>query len=246
MLRVYISCASIVLATALPVTASAPVSASSPTKFNVSSTAKVPGLTLEPGAYTIRVVNKLSDRLILTVDSANGDRHSTFLGIPNRSIPRPSHASSVSWSNPANGLDYLRGFYFPGGPAVTEFVYPKAEAVSIANSNQDKVPAIDPASEGRVADPTLSDQDMKLVTLWLLSAERVGPSATASIKAERYQQVGYTQPKVPLTALPHTASSLPWLWLVSLCSLLAAISIRGIRVLTPKRAGTPVTSPPDA
>jgi hypothetical protein len=55
----------------------------------------------------------------------------------------------VLWNNAAGGKQYLRGWYFAGAPSVLEFVYPKAEAVAIAKSNQATVPAIDPASEGR-------------------------------------------------------------------------------------------------
>ena len=78
---------------------------------------------------------------------------------------------------------------------MVEFVYPKAEAVAIAKSNQSKVPAIDPASEGKVADKSLSKDDMEVVTLWLLSSTTVGPNdTTPAIKAEKYQQVASNEP----------------------------------------------------
>jgi hypothetical protein len=115
----------------------------------------------------------------------------------------------------------------PGTSSFIEFVYPKDEAVSIAKVNFAKVPAIDPASEGISVDPSLSRDDMKLVTLWLLSSTRVGPSdSKPSIKAERYKTASYVQPKPALAALPHTAGSLPILLLASLSSLAAAILLR--------------------
>jgi hypothetical protein len=193
-------------------------------RFTLSNPSNIPGATLRAGTYTIHVVSRLSDRFIIRVDSANNDLHSTFIGVPNTTLPKPFTPGMVGWSNPANGAEYLKGWYFPGTSSIVEFVYPKSDAVAIANSNQAKVLAIDPASEGLAADPTLSPRDMKLVTLWLLSAERVGPSDRApSIKAERYQQVAENSQKPILSALPHTASYLPWLWLLSACSMLAAI-----------------------
>jgi len=93
------------------------------------------------------------------------------------------------------------------------------------------VPAVDPASEGKVADSTLSQDDMQLLTLWLLSLEQVGPSDAANakpgIKAERYTQVASVQKPV-IKALPHTASRVPLVWLVGFCSLIAAIMLRWI------------------
>ena len=82
--------------------------------------------------------------------------------------------------------------------SMVEFVYPKADAVAIAKSNQSKVPAIDPASEGKVADKNLSQDDMEVVTLWLLSSTTVGPNDSApAIKAEKYQQVATNEPPPP-------------------------------------------------
>lgn len=191
--------------------------------FTVSNPSNVPGATLPSGSYSIHVVNRLSDRYIVQVDSADGSLHSTFIGIPNSKLPRASSSGIVDWSNSVKGTDYLRGWHVAGSSSAVEFVYPKADAVNIANANQAKVPAIDPASDGLTADPSLSPRDMKLVTLWLLSAERVGPSGSApSIKAERYEEVASNTQKPVIASLPHTASYLPLLWLLSACSTLAA------------------------
>ncbi len=162
-------------------------------QFTISEQSKVPGLTLKPGTYSIRVVDHLSDRLIVRVDSAQGNAHATFLGIQNGNITKPSASGPVVWTKSPKGGAAIRGFEFPGGGPVVEFVYPKAEAVSIATVNDSKVPAIDPASEGKVADKGLSKDDLEVVTLWLLSSTTVGPSdgtagdAKPGIQAERYQ-----------------------------------------------------------
>ena len=132
-------------------------------QFTVTEQTKVPGLTLKPGTYSIRVVDHLSDRLIVRVDGTQGDAHSTFLGIQNGKITKPSSSGPVVWTKSPKGGTILRGFEFPGGGSVVEFVYPKAEAVSIATVNDSKVPAIDPASEGKVADKGLSKDDLEVV-----------------------------------------------------------------------------------
>jgi len=177
-------CAASLLAGSAVMYAAEPVAS----QFTISEQSKVPGLTLKPGKYSIRVVDHLSDRLIVRVDSAQGDAHATFLGIQNGSITKPSSTGPVVWTKSPKGGTILRGFEFPGGGSVVEFVYPKAEAVSIATVNDSKVPAIDPASEGKVADKGLSKDDLEVVTLWLLSSTTVGPNdAKPGIQAERYQ-----------------------------------------------------------
>lgn len=162
---------------------------STPETFSVTSKTEVPGLTLKPGSYSIRVVDRLSDRIIVRVDSANGGSHTTFIGLQNPDIPKPSSPGIVSWNGSGNNASYVRGWYFPSISNVVEFVYPKAEAVKIAQKTDSKVPAIDPASEGRVSDKNLSKDDMELVTLWLLSSTRVGAGGgTPAIQAEKYKE----------------------------------------------------------
>jgi hypothetical protein len=203
----------------------------SPVEFKVSTVSKVPGATLQPGAYSLHIVNRLSDRLILEVDSAEGTQQSIFIGVPNAGVARPASRGLVRWSNSVDGSSYLEGYYFPGSSSVVEFVYPKAEAVAIATANPERVPAVDPASEGKMADNTLSPHDMQLLTLWLLSLEKVGPDGHApGIKAVRYEQGSSASHKPVISALPHTASQLPLIWLVGLCSLLAAVMLRVLRL----------------
>jgi len=190
--------------------------------ITLSTRSEVPGMTLQAGSYSIRVIGKLSDRVILKVDAGSGKTSVDFIGIPNRAIK--GSPGIIYWNQAIEGTTYLRGWVPPGSSSMIEFVYPKDEAVSIAKVNQAKVPAIDPASEGRNVDPTLSTEDMRLVTLWLLSSTRVGPSdSEPSIKAERYQTTLYGQPKPALAALPHTASSLPIILVASLLSFAMAI-----------------------
>jgi hypothetical protein len=192
--------------------------------INLSTPAQVPGMTLDPGSYSIRVVGKLNDRLILKVKDVRGKTSVDFLGVPSPSKGSPG---ITAWSQPVAGTTFLRGWVPPGSSSMIEFVYPKDEAVSIATVNQAKVPAIDPASEGRSVDPTLSTEDMKLVTLWLLSSTRVGPSESKpSIKAERYNVASITKEKPVLAALPHTAGSLPLVLFASLSSLTTALLLR--------------------
>jgi hypothetical protein len=141
----------------------------------------IPGATLNPGDYTIEVVNQLSDRIVLRVRDKSGAALSTFLGVERQS---PSRARGpVAWSNAVDGQKYLRGWNFQGAPSAVEFVYPKDDAVKIATANPSKVPAVDPGSEGKPTDNTLSQSDLELLNLWLLHLDQVSGGGQGSIKA---------------------------------------------------------------
>src|ERR1700753_1124933 len=78
--------------------------------FNLSDSSKIPGATLAPGSYSIHVVNRLADRIILQVDGTGGT-HVTFIGVPNNGIERPTSAGPVRWAKSPNGTSYLKGWY---------------------------------------------------------------------------------------------------------------------------------------
>jgi hypothetical protein len=237
-------------------------------KFSVVKKTEVPGATLKAGDYSIRVVDHLSDRVVLQIEGRDGKALTTFLGLPSASLQNGVSKGPVAWNAGPKGEDALRGFAFPGGVAV-EFVYPKAEAVSIAKVNSGKVTAIDPASQGIPAGTKLSKDDMQMLNLWLLSTTTVGSAndSQPAIQAERYQQPTQSAQQIqqastdtapapnpsharvsrvrvarqpseanqelasvkrpaPLSALPHTASSLPLIFLAGILALLLAVTLR--------------------
>jgi hypothetical protein len=204
-------------------------------RFSVPSQTLIPGQTLPAGSYTIQVVDRLSDRMIVRVAPARGKAF-TFLALPSSSLSKPAAAGPIVVKGGADAKAALRGFLFPDG-TIAEFVYPKATAVSLAKANDTTVPAIDPASEGRVDAPQLSKDDLQMVTLWMLSPVPVGPNdAGPGVKAERYRQVASAKvPPAPksrpaVAVLPHTASDLPVILLLGFSSLTAAALLRRRRL----------------
>lgn len=149
----------------------------------------VPGHVLDPGNYSIRILDHLKDRYILRVDDGSGRALATFIGLHNPEFDpfvALHHQGPILWSSAPKGSAAIRGFSFPGGNTL-EFVYPKDEAVAIAKLNTYSVPAIDPESEGRKPDPKLTPEDREVVTLWMLEATRVGPkNETPAIAAKRF------------------------------------------------------------
>ena len=175
------------------------------TQFTVTDKTEVPGKTLKAGTYTIRVVDHLSDRMIVEVDGPGGTQATTFLALPSSKLQ--AGGSGPITLRAGKGKNALRGFSFPNG-TVAEFVYPKAEAVTLAKSNSTTIPAVDPESEGRSASPNLSRGDMQMVTLWMLSPTSVGPDNTPGIAAAKYQTPASAPNSAP-GASTQTAARVP-------------------------------------
>ncbi len=209
--------------------------AGSSAPFNVPDSIQVPGKTLSAGDYTIRIVDHLSDRMIIRVER-KGKPQATFLALPKSTLNSTTGQGPIRLNGASKTA--MRGFVFPDG-TVAEFVYPKAEAVGLAKANSTTIPAVDPASEGRPDTRNLSQDDMQMVTLWMLSPTLVKPGESGpGIAAAKYKEPAPVEvasaqtppapvrvkprPKPVMAALPHTAGEMPVVELAGLVSLCAA------------------------
>ena len=193
-------------------------SVSSPAaSLEISQPTEAPGLSLSRGSYSIRVSDRLQDRLIVQIQKNGSKSFSSLLGYPNPALRGGSFTGPVIFASGLKSKPTLRGYAFPGGPVV-EFVFPKKDAVELAKSNNVRVMAVDTASEGRVSLPNLTQTDMSEVTLWMLTPTPVDPAtAKPGIQAARYQAPATSasapaapaQPAAPATpaAPAYSASS---------------------------------------
>ena len=78
--------------------------------FTVSQQTMIPGSTLQPGTYSIRVLDHLQDRYIVRVDGAGGSTHSTFIGVQDPQLKSVASTGVVPWSSAPEGNSALRGY----------------------------------------------------------------------------------------------------------------------------------------
>lgn len=166
--------------------------------LNVSQATEVPGGELKPGAYSIGVVDSLTDRVVVRIDGRSGKTHLLFLGVRKQSGSEGSDSHAVQWTSEASHKHFLRGYTF--GSDYIEFVYPKDDAVAIAKANNTGVVAVDPKSESRPELNKLTAQDRQMISLWMLTPVQVGPSP--GIEAKHYTGSANTQ-----VASSNTATS---------------------------------------
>ena len=178
--------------------------------FAVTHETAVPGRVLKAGTYTIQIVDHLSDRSVIRISSEN-KAPITFLAVSSPNVTQSLSIAPVSWNKKLRGNDALRGYNFPQGRYV-EFVYPKDDAVALANANRESVVAVDPASENRPELAKLSPSDLQLVNLWSLTPVKVSPAndAALGIEARRYNAslASGAQPPISMAAGAGSEESL--------------------------------------
>lgn len=172
--------------------------------FTIQQKTAIPGGVLPSGDYAIEIVDHLSDRSIVQITSQAKASTVRFLGVTTASTAFTSVSGPVLWNKGLHGEKSLRGFSFPTGERV-EFVYPKSDAVTLANANNEGIVAVDPASEKRPELAKLSPSDLQLVTLWSLTPVKIGPenAQTKGMEAKRYvPETGSTRQAVASSTTP--------------------------------------------
>lgn len=149
---------------------------------------QVPGKILKPGTYSFAIEDRLHDRAIVRVTSAGSDDHYLLLAVPSKKASANSKDGLDFFPSRNPGMRTLRGWMCRGCAEGLEFAYPKVEAVRITRDAGESVLAVDPTYDKLPAN--LSPDDMNVVTLWLLSPERVlAGKHGEGVKAAKYESV---------------------------------------------------------
>jgi hypothetical protein len=167
-------------------------------RITVNQQLRIPGAVLQPGRYTFAVEDRLQDRAIVRITSNDRGAHYLVLTVPNRKLRGNGTGGLVFFRSENAKQRVILAWACPGCRADLEFVYPKAEALQITDAAAQPVMAVDPSYDK--LPENLSPDDIKVVTLWLLSPTRIAASGRAEgVNAERYSSI--THP------LPETASN---------------------------------------
>ncbi len=146
---------------------------------------QIPGASLKPGEYTFSVEDRLQDRAIVRITSQDQSKHFLVLTVPSADLGQAGSDGLVLFTKSSGKDQALRGWACPDCSPGLEFVYPKAEAAKLTDETGEAVLAVDPTYDKLPVN--LSADDMKVVTLWLLSPERItAGNKGKGVKAEKY------------------------------------------------------------
>ena len=181
----------------------------------------VPGQVLPAGTYTFTILDSFGIRNIVQIwNEDKTNLIATILAIPNYRL-EPTGETVIEFSErPANQPQALKAWFYPGHGHGIEFVYPKREAIQIAQASNEVVPA-------EAVEPTPST--LKTVPLIAVTPEQKEEPIAEAIQTTPAAKTA--EPVAVAKELPRTASLTP------LIALLGALSLGiglGIRRFAPK------------
>lgn len=211
---------------------------------------QIPGTILKPGSYIFSIEDAMQDRTVVRIETADKNTHYLVLTVPNAKLSGSVQNGLILFNSANDATQALKGWSCPACVTALEFVYPKEEAAKIIADTGDSVLAVDPQSEKL---PTnLSADDMKVVTLWLLSPKRIpAGDHKEELTAEKYEGPNSASAPSPIPKahaslaanrtvsaggrLPQTASNTFSFALWGLLALVTALGLRLKRTRTSLR-----------
>jgi hypothetical protein len=194
------------------------------TILTFSGPVEIPGKVLPAGKYVFKLADSSSNRHIVQVFNEDQNRiFGTFLAIPDYWM-KPVEKTIVTFNERPEGQPpALKAWFYPGHNYGHEFVYPKAEAVSLARANDTPVPAVESMPEPR----TTTRLQILALNAVPIKAEEPDGSEVEIAEAFGTATAQTESPHVGLSEeLPHTASFLPLAGLAGVFFLGAAGALR--------------------
>jgi len=219
----------------LPLNAAAQGLPNQDTFFTFSQAVELPGATLPAGTYLFRLADGATNRHVVRVMSEDRQKlHTTLLAIPNYSLDKASDQPQVRFmEGPETGPQAVKVWFYPGRTVGHEFIYPRAQALKIAQRTGETV--LTTKTETAVAE-NVTDQDMTRVDRngaemaevrvadQPAAAPMAAPETTPAVAQERAPMPTPERTTAPVAAerqeLPNTASFLPLLALIGVGSLI--------------------------
>jgi hypothetical protein len=111
------------------------------TILTTTETIEVPGATLQPGKYVVKLANSNSNRHIVQFFNEDETKLlSTVLAIPNERLQVTGETHFSFYEMPAGQAPALRAWFYPGDNFGQEFAYPKNRATAITQVTKMQVP----------------------------------------------------------------------------------------------------------
>lgn len=190
------------------------------TKVSFSQAVAIPGKVLPAGTYTFTILDSFGVRNIVQIwNEDKTNLIATILAIPNYRLDVADNTVIEFSEQPANLPQAVKAWFYPGYNYGIEFVYPKKEAVQIAQAANEVVPA----------EATVESNPATLRTVPLFGI-------TPLLKLRPIEQAFQTTPTKaaePVTVakeLPRTASSTPLIALLGVVCLVIGFGLRKFAV----------------
>ena len=179
---------------------------------------EVPGQVLPAGTYIFTIVNSYGMRNIVQIWNADKTQLiTTILAIPNYRLEPTEETVMKFRERPANQPQALKAWFYPGHGYGIEFVYPKQEAIQIAEVTNEVVPA-------EVGELTLST--LKTIPLIAMTPGQKEEPIAEAFQTAPAAASKTAEPVEIARALPKTASITPLIGLLGIMFILMGFGLR--------------------
>jgi len=183
---------------------------------------------LPPGTYLFKIAASEGNRHIVQIFSKDGSTiYATILAIPNLRMKATNKTVITFRERPAGRPQALEAWFYPGRLWGEEFVYPKAQAMEIAQSTNTTVLEMPATVTVEAAKP---EEPRIVAELKEAPVTAVEPSGKEVEMAQVVSPppVAETRVEVAEPALPKTASPVPMIALLGLLALGFGLTLRVI------------------
>jgi hypothetical protein len=123
------------------------------TVLTIEAPLQLPTITLQPGSYTVKLLESQSNRHIVGIWDKDEKKHmTTILAIPNYRLQPTGKSQFTMWETPAGQPAALRAWFYPGDNFGQEFAYPKDKWAKMAIVTKEEVPTLTTTDETTIAE----------------------------------------------------------------------------------------------
>jgi hypothetical protein len=210
-------------ATLCAVTASAQT-LSKKTTVTFNMPVEIPGVgaqVLPAGVYVFRLMDSLSDRNIVQVSNKDESHiYATILAIRNFRL-RATDKTVITFAERAAGEPQaIRAWFYPGDNWGQEFAYPKSKALELAKRTNLPVLYIPDEVAPNIVAPVKTADDAPVIALKESPLKAVSPAGQDVALADVV-----ASPPTVVAALPKTASNVPFIFVMGLFFMTAAVAV---------------------
>jgi hypothetical protein len=179
------------------------------TVITIDAPMQLPTITLQPGSYTMKLLDSPSNRHIVTVWDQDGRKHlTTVLAIPNYRLQPTGKSQFVMWETPAGQPQALRAWFYPGDNFGQEFAYPKDKAAEIASVTKQEVQTLTSEDESNLVTAEKKIEETTTTTTETQVAETPKPPVETA-PVEIAQATPPAQPEPTPAPAPEVVESAP-------------------------------------
>lgn len=189
-----------------------------------------PGFGVLPaGTYIFKIAASQGNRHIVQIFSKDETTiYATVLAIPNVRMTATDKTVVTFRERPAGRPQALRAWFYPGRLWGEEFVYPKAQAIELAQSTNTTVLEMPAMEATKPEEPrVIAELERAPVTAVEPSGKEVEMAQVVTPPPAAETLVARAE---PAPELPKSASPLPLIGLIGLLALVGGFTLRVVRV----------------